>query len=88
MRGTIADIWAKEASALMPITRPLDGFVQYTKRVLSTCLVHLERNRYNVPASFADRPVSLRIYPERVVVAAEDHCRVIDRSDDRLGQTI
>jgi hypothetical protein len=33
--------------------------------------VHLERNRYSVPASFANRPVSLRVYPERVVVAAQ-----------------
>jgi hypothetical protein len=33
--------------------------------------VHFERNRYSVPASFANRPVSVRIYPERIVVAAE-----------------
>jgi len=71
MRGTIADIWAEEAPALMPITRPFDGFVEYTKRVSPTCLVHLERNRYSVPASFANRPVSLRVYPDRVVAAAE-----------------
>jgi hypothetical protein len=47
----------------MPVTRPFDGFVEYTKRVSPTCLVHLERNRYSVPASFANRPVSLRVYP-------------------------
>jgi hypothetical protein len=46
-----------------------------------TCLVHFERNRYSVPASFAKRPVSLRIYPERIVIAAEgqvlcEHARV------------
>ncbi|RVK04747.1 hypothetical protein CN165_34900, partial [Sinorhizobium medicae] len=66
---------------------------EYTKRVTPTCLVHLERNRYSVPASFANRPVSLRVYPDRVVVAAEgqivcEHRRVIDRSHDRPGQTI
>ena len=93
MRGSIADIWAEEAPALMPIARPFDGFVEYTKRVSPTCLVHLERNRYSVPASFANRPVSLRVYPDRVVVAAEgqivcEHRRVIDRSHDRPGQTI
>ncbi len=71
MRGTIAGILAEEAPALMPISRSFDGFVEYTKRVSPTCLVHLERNRYSVPASFADRPVSLRVYPDRVVVAAE-----------------
>lgn len=52
------------ALALMPVTRPFDGFVEYTKRVTPTCLVHLERNRYSVPASFANRPVSLRVYSD------------------------
>jgi len=27
-----------------------------------TCLIHLERNRYSVPASFANCPVSVRVY--------------------------
>jgi len=50
-----------------------------------TCLISFERNRYSVPASFANRPVSLRIYPDRLVVAAEgsilcEHARVIQRS--------
>ena len=93
MRGAIADVWAEEAHALMPASRPFDGFVEYTKRVSPTCLVHLERNRYSVPASFANRPVSLRVYPERIVVAAEgqvicEHRRIIDRSHDRPGQTV
>ena len=55
----------------MPLSRPFDGFVEYAKRVSPTCLVHLDRNRYSVPASFANRPVSLRVYPERIVVVAE-----------------
>jgi len=45
----------------------------------------LERNRYSVPASFANRPVSVRVYPERVVVVAEgqivcEHPRSFARS--------
>ncbi|RYE60732.1 MAG: IS21 family transposase, partial [Oxalobacteraceae bacterium] len=71
MRGTVADVWAEEAQSLMQVSRQFDGFVEYTKRVTPTCLVHLERNRYSVPASFANRPVSLRVYPDRVVIAAE-----------------
>ncbi len=39
MRVTIAGVWAEEAPALMPISRPFDGFVEYTKRVSPTCLV-------------------------------------------------
>ena len=91
--GTVADVHAAEIASLMPPGKAFDGFVEHTKRVSPTCLVHFERNRYSVPASFANRPVSLRVYPERVVVAAEgqivcEHRRVIDRSHDRPGQTI
>jgi len=91
--GTIANVWESEAACLMPLPRPFDGFVEYSKRVSPTCLVHLERNRYSVPASFANRPISLRVYPHRIVVAAEgqivcEHQRVIDRSHSRQGQTI
>ena len=72
----------------MQLSRPFDGFVEYAKRVSPTCLVHLDRNRYSVPASFANRPVSLRVYPERVVVVAEgqivcEHRRVFARSHER-----
>ena len=58
-----------------------------------TCLISFDRNRYSVPASFANRPVSLRIYPERLVVAAEgqilcEHGRLIQRSHDVPPRTI
>jgi len=91
--GTIADVWAQEIKALMPVGRPFDGFVEYTKRVSSTCLIHLDRNRYSVPASFANRPVSLRVYPSKLVVAAEgqiicEHPRIIDRTHSGPGRTI
>lgn len=93
MRGTIADLWAEEAQALMPTTRLFDGFVEHTKRVSPTCLVHFDRNRYCVPASFANRPVGVRVYPDRIVVAAEglivcEHGRIISRSHDGPGQTV
>lgn len=83
--GTIYDVWAEEQTQLMTPQRPFDGFIEHTKRVTPTCLIHLERNRYSVPASFANRPVSVRVYPERVVVAAEgellcEHKRIIDRA--------
>ena len=67
--------------------------MEYTKRVSSTCLIHLERNRYSVPASFANRPVSLRVYPDKLVVVAEDHVicehpRIIDRTHTSPGRTM
>jgi len=91
--GTIADVHAEEVASLMPLGRPFDGFVEHTKRVSPTCLVSFERNRYSVPASFANRPVSLRVYPDRLVIAAEgqvlcEHGRIIERSHDQPGRTI
>jgi hypothetical protein len=91
--GSVADAWADEVASLMPTGRPFDGFVEYGKRVSPTCLVHLERNRYSVPASFANRPVSLRVYPDRFLVVAEghvlcEHRRIIERSHDAPGRTI
>ncbi len=91
--GTVADVWAQERSFLMPRPRSFDGFVEHTKRVSPTCLVHFERNRYSVPASYANRPVSLRVYAHRLVVAAEgqivcEHLRIIDRRHDTAGQTV
>ena len=69
--GSVADVHAQERASLMPLGRAFDGFVEHTKRVSPTCLVHVEANRYSVPASFANRPVSLRVYPDRRVVVAE-----------------
>jgi hypothetical protein len=91
--GSIAEAHALERENLMAVGRPFDGFVEHAKRVSPTCLVHFEGNRYSVPASFAHRPVSLRIYPARIVVAAEgqilcEHARIIRRSHDAPGQTI
>ena len=91
--GTIADVWIDEKAALMPLPVAFDGFVEVSKRVSPTCLISFERNRYSVPASFANRPVSLRVYPDRLVVAAEgnilcQHVRVIERSHKSPPKTI
>jgi transposase len=88
--GAITDAWAEEAGRLMQLPRPFDGFVEHAKRVSPTCLIHLERNRYSVPASFANRPVSVRVYPERIVVVAEgqivcEHRRFFARSHERTS---
>ena len=58
-----------------------------------TCLISFDRNRYSVPASLANRPVSLRVYPQRIVVVAEgqavcEHHRVFARSHDRQSLTV
>ena len=83
----------EERGSLMTPPRPFDGFIEHTKRVSPTCLIHLERNRYSVSASFTNRPVSVRVYPERIVVAAEgrilrEHPRFVERPHHLPGRTI
>jgi transposase len=90
--GSIADIWQAEKLDLMPLPTAFDGFVELSKRVSPTCLITFDRNRYSVPASFANRPISLHIYPERLVIVAEGHVictheRIIERSH-RPGRVI
>src|SRR3954471_20108271 len=91
--GSVAEVHALERTSLMPVGRAFDGFVEHAKRVSPTCLVHFESNRYSVPASFANRPVSLRVYPDRLVVAAEgqilcEHARIVERSHDVPSRTV
>jgi transposase len=93
LQGSIADAWEAEQPALMPLPRAFDGFVELSKRVSPTCLIAFDRNRYSVPASFANRPVSLHIYPERLVIVAEgqvvcEHLRIIERSHRTPGRVI
>ena len=91
--GSIDDVWQAEKPSLMPLPTAFDGYVEQSKRVSPTCLITFDRNRYSVPASFANRPVSLHIYPERLVVVAEghvvcEHQRIIERSHRQPGRVI
>ena len=80
----IAEAHEHEQAHLMPMPKPFDGYVESSARVSSTCLVTVKRNRYSVPCEWAGRAVSVRLYPNRLVVVAEqsviaDHARVVDR---------
>lgn len=80
----IAQAWQAERSHLMPVPAAFDGYVEHTKRVSSTCLVCFERNRYSVPASFANQHVSLHAYAEHLRIIAEGrevarHARLFNR---------
>ena len=90
---TIAEIWAEEHPSLMSVPVPFDGFVELSKRVSSTCLVTFENNRYSVPASFANRPLSLHVYADKLLFVAEaqliaEHRRVFSRDHGSQGKTI
>jgi hypothetical protein len=91
--GTIADVHAQEVASLMPWGGPSMASSSRPSACRPLCLIAFERNRYSVPASFANRPVSLRVYPERLVIVAEgqvlcEHERIIDRSHQKPGRTI
>ena len=77
----------------MVMPPPFDGFVEVTKRVTPTCLINFERNRYSVPAAFANRIVSMRAYADRIVLVAEakiiaQHERVFNRDHNSHGTTV
>ena len=82
---TLASLFEEERTHLTPLRGPFDGFVEVGNRVTPTCLVHFERNRWSsVLAIYAHRPVSVRIYADRIVVATEgqviaEHTRTFDR---------
>jgi hypothetical protein len=90
---SLAECHQDEISEMMSVPLAFDGFVEHSKRVSSTCLITFEHNRYSVPASFANRVISLRVYPERLVIVAEvhvvaEHVRVFNRDKSTPGQTI
>ena len=81
---TIREAWTQERAQLMPMPTPFDGYVDVPARVSSTSLVAVARNRYSVPCAWAGQRVSVRLYPERVVIVADqgviaEHARAVDR---------
>ena len=81
---TIRQAWTQERAQLMPMPTPFDGYVEVPARVSSTSLISVARNRYSVPCAWAGHRVSVRLYPERIVVVADqsviaEHARATDR---------
>jgi transposase len=81
---TIQEAWEHEQPQLMPMPTPFDGYVESPARASSTSLVCVIRNRYSVPCAYAGHRVSVRLYPERVVIVADqaiiaEHRRMQDR---------
>jgi transposase len=85
---TVAEVWQDEQVQLMPCPTPFDGYVEQPVRVSTTALIHYQRNRYSVPCEWVNRVVSLRAYPDRLlVVGPEGECVTLVRSFER-DQTI
>ena len=81
---TIADCFSEELPHLRVITSDFDGYVEQMMRVSSTCLVCVERNRYSVPADFAGKVVSVRLYADKVQIVSEN--QVIAVHERRFGR--
>ena len=85
---TLVQCWQDEQPGLMPVPPAFDSFVEHIKRVSSTCLVTFERNRYSVPAQWANRRIQLRVYAQYLVMVAQGkqiakHERVFLVQDNR-----
>ncbi len=85
---TLLDALELEQPHLMPMPGIFDGYIEVLARVSSTCLVTVQRNRYSVPCQWANRKVSIRLYPERIDVYTDDiqiasHVRLFERDQVR-----
>lgn len=85
---TLAEMLEQEQPNLMPMITPFDGYVETLGKVSSTCLVIEDRNRYSVPCELVGQMVSIRIYPERIDLVAQDavvasHIRSFGRNETR-----
>ena len=69
----------------MPMTTPFDGYIEKPARVSSTCLVSVARNRYSLPCEWFGQMVSTRLYPNTVVVVAND--QVVARHERLSGSS-
>ena len=81
---TIADCFAEEQAMLMPVKAIFDATIEETKRVSHLCLIRIDRNRYSVPAHWANTVVSVRLTADCVRIVAEgqmiaEHVRCFGR---------
>ncbi len=77
-----------EKKALQPLpTQPYDVSVIHPVRASNRFRVKLDTNRYSVPAEYASTPLTLKAYPDRIVIYHQDkliaqHVRCYDRHRD------
>jgi len=87
---SIADVLEQEQTELMPMPSSFDGYVENPARVSSTCLVNVKVNHYSVPCEWVGQIVSIRLYPERINVVANEkliasHARCFARGKTRYN---
>ena len=80
----IADCFAEEQPLLMPIRATFEGYVEDMKRVSQLCLIRIDRNRYSVPAKWANSVVSVRLTADQVRIVADGE--LIAEHDRHFGR--
>ena len=80
---SVAECLTDQQGKLMRVPAAFDSFIEVRDSVSSNCLITFEHNPYSVPGSFANREISLRVYPQRLVIVAEaqvvaEHVRVFN----------
>jgi len=82
------ELFLEEVPKLRPLNgRPYEAAAVHLTRANSRCRVCFDSNRYTVPPRFADKPVLLKAYPERLVLYHQDqpiaeHRRSYQRHQD------
>ncbi|MBT9491218.1 MAG: transposase, partial [Paucibacter sp.] len=81
---TIAQCFEQERARLRPVASDFAGYVEQMMRVSSTCLVRVDRNRYSVPADFAGKVVSGRVFANQIRLVVDG--QVIAQHGRRFGR--
>lgn len=68
---TVAECFQQEQPLLWQITTPFAGYVEHLMKVSRTCLVHIDRNQYSVPAQWSGKVVSVRVFADHLDIVAE-----------------
>ncbi len=83
------ELFAKEQPCLQPApVQPYDIATTSAVRASSRFRVSFDANRYSVPAEYAGRPLTLKVYPDRLCIYQQDkliarHPRCYDRHQDK-----
>lgn len=68
---SIAECFVIDQAHLRVIDAPFDGYVEQMQRVSSTCVVHVDRNGYSVPAQWAGKAVSVRRSADQIRIVID-----------------
>lgn len=66
---SVWEAYTEEKPFLRTQPSAFDGYVSDERRASSECLVQYDRNMYSVPCAYAGRPVTVRAYAHRIVLA-------------------